>query len=140
MRSWAALATAGRSVLFSGVTVAVSLAALIALPVPFLRSVGFTGLLIPVVSVLAALSLLPALILFLAFISLSEVPTTEVKILATALALGIIIGATIVRGVLAPALVPRSATRTGGIPGGDGPGIEEARRASADGPAVSSVR
>ena len=35
-----ALATAGRSVLFSGVTVAVSLAALIALPVPFLRSVG----------------------------------------------------------------------------------------------------
>jgi putative drug exporter of the RND superfamily len=46
-----------------------------------------------------------ALILFLAFISLSQVPTTEVKILATALALGIIIDATIVRGVLAPALV-----------------------------------
>ena len=58
-----ALATAGRSVLFSGVTVAVSLAALIALPVPFLRSVGFTGLLIPVVSVIAALTLLPALLL-----------------------------------------------------------------------------
>jgi RND superfamily putative drug exporter len=46
-----------------------------------------------------------ALILFLAFISLSQVPTTEVKILATALALGIVIDATIVRGVLAPALV-----------------------------------
>ncbi|MFI5496002.1 MMPL family transporter [Actinoplanes sp. NPDC051859] len=58
----AALVTAGRSVLFSGVTVAVSLAALIALPVPFLRSVGFTGLLIPVVSVLASLTLLPALL------------------------------------------------------------------------------
>ena len=58
-----ALTTAGRSVLFSGVTVAVSLAALIALPVPFLRSVGFTGLLIPVVSVAAALTLLPALLL-----------------------------------------------------------------------------
>ena len=57
------MATAGRSVFFSGVTVAVSLAALIALPVPFLRSVGFTGLLIPVVSVLAALTLLPALLL-----------------------------------------------------------------------------
>ncbi|MEE4546891.1 MMPL family transporter [Streptomyces sp. V4-01] len=58
-----AVVTAGRSVLFSGVTVAVSLAALIALPVPFLRSVGFTGLLIPVVSVVAALTLLPALLL-----------------------------------------------------------------------------
>ena len=58
-----ALTTAGRSVFFSGVTVAVSLAALIALPVPFLRSVGFTGLLIPVVSVAAALTLLPALLL-----------------------------------------------------------------------------
>ncbi|WP_375485650.1 MMPL family transporter [uncultured Jatrophihabitans sp.] len=58
-----ALTTAGRSVLFSGVTVAVSLAALIALPVPFLRSVGFTGLLIPVISVIAALTLLPALLL-----------------------------------------------------------------------------
>ncbi|MEU8793650.1 MMPL family transporter [Streptomyces sp. NPDC048643] len=56
------MATAGRSVLFSGVTVAVSLAALIALPVPFLRSVGFTGLLIPLVSVIAALTLLPALL------------------------------------------------------------------------------
>jgi RND superfamily putative drug exporter len=58
-----ALATAGRSVLFSGVTVAISLAALIALPVPFLRTVGFTGLLIPIVSVIAALTLLPALLL-----------------------------------------------------------------------------
>ena len=58
----ASMATAGRSVLFSGVTVAVSLAALVALPVPFLRSVGFTGLLIPVVSVVAALTLLPALL------------------------------------------------------------------------------
>ena len=62
-----------------------------------------------------------ALILFLAFIALSRVPDTDVKILATALALGIIIDATIVRGILAPALVaalgnanwwlPRPATR-----------------------------
>ena len=58
-----AMTTAGRAVLFSGTTVAVSLAALIALPVPFLRSVGFTGLLIPVISVIAALTLLPALLL-----------------------------------------------------------------------------
>ena len=46
-----------------------------------------------------------ALILFLAFTALSRVPDTDVKILATALALGIVIDATIVRGVLAPALV-----------------------------------
>jgi putative drug exporter of the RND superfamily len=46
-----------------------------------------------------------ALILFLAFVSLSHIPATDVKILATALALGIIIDATVARGVLAPALV-----------------------------------
>jgi RND superfamily putative drug exporter len=46
-----------------------------------------------------------ALILFLAFVSLSRVPATDVKILATALALGIVLDATLVRGVLAPALV-----------------------------------
>ena len=57
------LTTAGRSVLFSGLTVAVSLAALIALPVPFLRSIGFTGLLIPLLSVAVSLTLLPALLL-----------------------------------------------------------------------------
>ncbi len=34
-----------------------------------------------------------ALILFLAFVSLSQIPTTDVKILATGLALGIIIDA-----------------------------------------------
>ncbi len=46
-----------------------------------------------------------ALILFFAFIALSTVPAIEVKVLATALALGIAIDAVIVRGLLAPALV-----------------------------------
>ncbi len=46
-----------------------------------------------------------ALILCLAFIALGGVPVTDVKILATGLAAGIIIDATIIRGVLAPALV-----------------------------------
>ena len=46
-----------------------------------------------------------ALILFFAFIALSTVPAVEVKVLATALALGIAIDALIVRGLLAPALV-----------------------------------
>ncbi len=57
-----AMETAGRSVLFSGVTVAVSLAALVAVPLPFLRSIGLAGLLIPLLSVLTALTLVPALL------------------------------------------------------------------------------
>jgi RND superfamily putative drug exporter len=57
-----AMATAGRSVLFSGVTVAVSLAALVAVPLPFLRSIGLGGLLIPLLSVATSLSLLPVLL------------------------------------------------------------------------------
>jgi RND superfamily putative drug exporter len=57
-----AMATAGRSVVFSGVTVAVSLAALVVVPLPFLRSIGLGGLLIPLLSVAAATTLVPALL------------------------------------------------------------------------------
>ncbi len=57
-----AVATAGRSVLFSGVTVAVSLAALVAVPLPFLRSIGLGGLLIPLLSVATSLTLVPVLL------------------------------------------------------------------------------
>jgi RND superfamily putative drug exporter len=57
-----AMGTAGRAVVFSGTTVAVGLLALVVLPVPFLRSVGFGGLLIPLVSVLVALTLLPCVL------------------------------------------------------------------------------
>jgi len=46
-----------------------------------------------------------ALILFLSFVALSTVPSVEVKILATTLALGILLDAVVVRGLLAPALV-----------------------------------
>jgi RND superfamily putative drug exporter len=53
---------AGRSVIVSGSTVAVGLLSMIVLPLPLLRSMGLGGLLIPVVSVLAALTLLPALL------------------------------------------------------------------------------
>ena len=56
------MATAGRSVVFSGLTVTVSLAALVAVPVPFLRSIGLGGLLIPLLSVLTALTLVPVLL------------------------------------------------------------------------------
>jgi putative drug exporter of the RND superfamily len=54
-----AMETAGRAVVFSGITVAIGLLALIALPLPFLRSMGYGGMLIPLVSTLAAITLLP---------------------------------------------------------------------------------
>jgi RND superfamily putative drug exporter len=58
----AAAGTAGRAVLFSGTTVAIGLLAAVVLPIPFLRSMAFGGLLIPVVSVAVALTLLPVVL------------------------------------------------------------------------------
>jgi RND superfamily putative drug exporter len=57
-----AMQTAGHAVMISGVTVAIGLLSLIALPVPFMRSVGIAGALIPLASVAATLSLTPALL------------------------------------------------------------------------------
>ena len=57
-----AMKTAGHAVLASGVTVAISLVALVVVPVPFLRSMGIGGMLIPLVSVAVVLTLLPALL------------------------------------------------------------------------------
>jgi RND superfamily putative drug exporter len=57
-----AMETAGRAVIFSGITVAIGLLALIALPLPFLRSMGYGGMLIPLVSTLAAITLLPVVL------------------------------------------------------------------------------
>ncbi len=54
--------TAGHAVAVSGVTVGIGLLALVVVPVPFIRSIGFGGLLIPLVSVVAALTLLPAIL------------------------------------------------------------------------------
>ncbi|HJV29347.1 MAG TPA: MMPL family transporter [Gaiellaceae bacterium] len=53
---------AGRSVIVSGTTVAVGLLSMIILPLPFIRSIGIGGMLIPAVSVLTAITLLPALL------------------------------------------------------------------------------
>src|SRR5438093_1036855 len=53
---------AGRSVIVSGSTVAVGLLSMVLLPLPFIRSIGIGGMLIPAVSVLAAITLLPALL------------------------------------------------------------------------------
>jgi len=57
-----AMETAGRAVVFSGTTVAIGLLALVALPLPFLRSVGYGGMLIPLVSTVVAITLLPVIL------------------------------------------------------------------------------
>jgi RND superfamily putative drug exporter len=59
----AAMASAGRAVVFSGTTVAIGLLGLIVMPVPFLRSIGYAGLVIPLVSVAVAITLLPIILL-----------------------------------------------------------------------------
>jgi RND superfamily putative drug exporter len=56
------MATAGRAVIFSGATVAIGLALLLFMPSPFMRSMGIGGFLIPLVSILAAATLQPALL------------------------------------------------------------------------------
>src|SRR5215212_8849974 len=58
----AAMETAGHAVLFSGITVAIGLLALVVLPVPFMRSIGMAGALIPLASVLTTLTLTPAIL------------------------------------------------------------------------------
>jgi putative drug exporter of the RND superfamily len=56
---------AGRSVIVSGSTVAVGLLSMIILPLPFIRSIGIGGMLIPAVSVIVSITLLPAMLSFL---------------------------------------------------------------------------
>jgi RND superfamily putative drug exporter len=53
---------AGRSVIVSGSTVAIGLLSMVALPLPLIRGMGIGGMLIPAVSVLASLTLLPSLL------------------------------------------------------------------------------
>ncbi|HXS47238.1 MAG TPA: MMPL family transporter [Solirubrobacterales bacterium] len=57
-----AMQHAGTAVVFSGTTVAISLLALLALPVPFMRSIGVAGLMIALVSVAVAVTLLPVVL------------------------------------------------------------------------------
>jgi RND superfamily putative drug exporter len=58
----ATMATAGRTVLFSGLIVAASLASLLIFPQSFLRSMGYGGVAAVLIAMLAALTLLPALL------------------------------------------------------------------------------
>jgi RND superfamily putative drug exporter len=56
------MAGAGRAVVFSGLAVAIGLALLFFVPVPFIRTLGLAGLLIPLVSIAGAMTLQPALL------------------------------------------------------------------------------
>jgi len=58
----AAMNSAGRAVVFSGLTVGIGLVALVVLPVPGLRSIGLGGMLIPLISVAVTTTLLPAIL------------------------------------------------------------------------------
>jgi RND superfamily putative drug exporter len=57
-----AMKTAGRATLFSGAVVAVGLALLVFMPLPFMRSMGVGGLLVPLFSIAASATFLPALL------------------------------------------------------------------------------
>lgn len=59
------MATAGRTILFSGVTVALAISSLLVFPLPFLRSMGIGGSIAALVGVAVSLTLLPAVLLLL---------------------------------------------------------------------------
>ena len=54
--------TVGRTVVISGLTVAMGLATLILVPIPFVRSLGLACLVVPIVSIAAAITLQPILL------------------------------------------------------------------------------
>ena len=54
--------SAGRTILISSTTVAVALSTLLFFPIPFIRSLGIAGVLVPIVSSLIAMTLLPVLL------------------------------------------------------------------------------
>ncbi len=56
------MATAGRTVALSGLTAALGLSVLFFMPVPFVRSLGAAGMVVPALAVLVTLTLQPALL------------------------------------------------------------------------------
>jgi putative drug exporter of the RND superfamily len=59
------MSTAGRAAILSGASVAVGLAVLVAMPVPFIRSLGIGGLLVPLAAIACTATLQPVLLSFL---------------------------------------------------------------------------
>ncbi len=58
--------TAGRAVVFSGTAVAIGLAVLLLMPLPFMQGFGIAGLIIPVVAIVASLTLMPSVLYLIA--------------------------------------------------------------------------
>jgi uncharacterized membrane protein YdfJ with MMPL/SSD domain len=56
------MSTSGRATIFSGMTVALGLALLILMPLPFMRAMGLGGVVVPLISIAAAATFLPALL------------------------------------------------------------------------------
>ena len=54
--------TAGRTVFISGVTVAIALATLLLVPIPFIRSLGAAGIVVPLVAIINVFTLQPVLL------------------------------------------------------------------------------
>jgi RND superfamily putative drug exporter len=75
------MVTAGRATLFSGMTVAIGLALLVLIPLPFIRSMGIGGLLVPLVSIAASATLLPAMLAVLGR-GVNRAPVVPRRILA----------------------------------------------------------
>ncbi len=71
------MATAGRAALFSGASVAVGLSLLVVMPVPFIRSLGIGGLLVPLAAVAATLTLQPALLSLLGRAGARRAPVAQ---------------------------------------------------------------
>ena len=61
----ATMNTAGRTIALSSGTVAIGLSTLLLIPVPFMRSLGAAGLVVPIVALVSALTLQPALLSYL---------------------------------------------------------------------------
>ena len=61
----ATMRTAGRTAIISGATVALGLSTLLLVPVPFVKSLGLACLILPIVSIAAAVTLQPILLLTL---------------------------------------------------------------------------
>jgi RND superfamily putative drug exporter len=57
--------SAGRTVFISGMTVSIALATLLLVPVPFIRSLGAAGILVPLIAILNSFTLLPVLLCLL---------------------------------------------------------------------------
>lgn len=59
------MASAGRTIVVSGLTVAIGLTTLLLVPVPFVRSLGAAGLVVPLAALASTLTLQPVLLSFL---------------------------------------------------------------------------